>query len=54
MTEQGEYKVKQIIIRMKWNTYLRIRRVFLGKRNESIANYFERLAKHLEEVKNVK
>lgn len=43
-----KYKRKQFMARMKWNTYLRLRRVFPSLRGESAAHYFERLAKHLE------
>lgn len=33
---------------MKYNTFLRIKRVFPANRKESVASYFERLAKFLE------
>lgn len=43
---------KQYIIRIKWNTFVRIKRVFPSIRDESVADYFSRLAKFLEEHKD--
>ena len=48
MTEEGEYKYKQFHCRMKYNTYLRLKASYPSLKNESAANYFERLAKYLE------
>lgn len=44
-----EYRFKQVVIRIKYNTFLRIKRVFPARRNESAADYFERLAIFLED-----
>ena len=40
--------VKETRVRMKWNTFLRLKRQFPAQRGESAAHYFERLAKWLE------
>lgn len=45
----GDYTFKQVIIRIKYNTFLRLKRVFPARRKESAADYFERLAQYLEE-----
>jgi len=39
------------IIRMSLTTYNKIRRNFYHRKNESVENYFRRLAKHLEELR---
>jgi len=44
----GEYKNKQFHCRMKYSTYLRLRKIFKAQRGESAASYFERLSKWLE------
>ncbi len=46
----SNYQFKQKIVRMKLSTYLRIRKQFPARRNESAADYFERLAAHLEDL----
>ena len=42
------YKYKQKIVRMRYNTYRELRRWFPAMRNESLADYFERVARVLE------
>jgi len=44
----GDYKFKQVFIRIKYNTFRRIKAVFPAQRGESASSYFERLAKFLE------
>jgi hypothetical protein len=44
------YKYKQFVCRMKYNTYLRLRRAFPAIRGETAAHYFERLAKWLKYI----
>jgi len=44
----SEYKYKQFIARMNYNTWVRIKAVFPSIKGESCQNYFKRLAKHLE------
>ncbi len=39
------------IIRIRLETYKLLRRTFEGKYKESLADYFQRLAEHLEERK---
>ena len=41
--------VKSIIIRINFNTLLRLKAVFPSPRNETAKDYFQRLAKFLEE-----
>lgn len=48
MTNETRYKHKQFLARMKYNTYLRIKKEFPVMKGESMTSYFERLAKHLE------
>ena len=43
-----KYKFKQVIVRMRYNTLLRIKKQFPAKPNESLADYFERIAEILE------
>jgi len=43
--------VKTIVIKIKYNTFLRLKRVFPSERGETMAHYFERVAKHLEDLK---
>lgn len=50
----GEYKFKQITIRMKYNTFLRLKKQFPAMRKESCSEYFERLAKMLETYDGLK
>jgi len=44
---RGEYKDKQVIIRMKADTLKRTFRAFPPKKDESMANYFSRLSEQL-------
>ena len=45
----GEYKHKQMVVRMNYNTWMRLRMQFKSlSRNESAKDYFLRLAKYLE------
>jgi len=41
--------VKQLIIRINYNTFKRLKAVFPSLRNESMKDYFQRLVKYLEE-----
>ena len=41
---------KQLVVRMNYNTFVRIKASFPATRNESMASYFNRLAVHLEEI----
>ena len=41
---------KQIIIRINYNTFKRLRAVFPSLRNETAKDYFQRLVKYLELV----
>lgn len=43
---------KQKIVRMKYSTFLRIKRLFPGERGETMAHYFERLAKFIERLED--
>ena len=43
------YEFKQCVIRIKWNTFQRIKACFPPIYNESVSHYFERLAKWFEE-----
>lgn len=45
------YKFKQAMIRIKYNTLVRLQKTFPAMRNESMKSYFERIAKYMEELK---
>ena len=46
------YKSKQLLVRMNYNTFVRLKAVFRAYHNESMASYFNRLAVHLEMMKS--
>ena len=46
----NKYKNKQLIIRINYNTFLRLKRVFPSLKNESFASYFQRLVKYMDEL----
>ena len=46
------FKMKTTHIRIRLDTYRRIRYLFPAKRDETAADYFERLAVRLKELKN--
>jgi len=49
----SEYKYKQVVVRFKWVDYCRIRHAFPRLyKEESASDYFRRLARHLQEVKD--
>lgn len=41
---RGKYKFKQMVVRMRWIDYARIKHTFPPFKNESAADYFRRLA----------
>ena len=45
---------KQLVVRMNYNTFVRLKVVFPAGRKESMSSYFNRLAIHLEMVKTIK
>ena len=47
------YKQKQILIRIKYSTFLRLKKYFPADRGESAASYFERLSKYLRDLANL-
>ena len=49
----AEYKHRQLVLRMNFNTFTRLKNVFPARRKESAGNYFQRLAKHLEEMNKI-
>ena len=42
------YKSRQLLVRMNYNTFVRLKAVFRAYHNESMASYFSRLAIKLE------
>lgn len=41
--------MKSHAFRIRWSTFLKLKRIFPAERNESVANYFERLYQHIKE-----
>jgi len=46
--------MKTKVVRIYWKDYRRFRKIVKGERNETLANYFQRVIKLLEEQKNGK
>jgi hypothetical protein len=49
-TNEKRYKDKQFLARMKYSTYLKLRRQFPAARSEPASSYFERLAEYLKSL----
>ena len=44
-------KPESIVVRMNLNTLLRLKKMFPALGDETVKNYFQRLAKYLEDLK---